>query len=97
MKTPLQFTFRNIDNTPSIEERIRDKVKKLEQHVEGIVSCHIVLELIKAHPHHGKIYNVRIRLHLPGKELMVNQNAEPDLYLAIRDAFDDLLRQAKAY
>ncbi|WP_280522012.1 hypothetical protein [Candidatus Coxiella mudrowiae] len=42
----------------------------------------------KRNQHQGKLYNVRINLTLPGKELIVNRNAEEDLYLSIRDAFE---------
>ena len=49
----------------------------------------------KRNQHQGKLYNVRINLTLPGKELIVNRNAEEDLYVSIRDAFDDMARQVE--
>lgn len=38
---------------------------------------------------------MRINLTLPRKELIVNRNAEEDLYVSIRDAFDDMARQVE--
>jgi len=94
MQTPLQVTFRNIENTPGIEKRIQVKIRKLEKHIDQIISCQVVIERIKDHPHQGKLYNVRVNLNLPHKELVSNKNQQADLYIAIRDAFHDILRQA---
>ena len=53
----------------------------------------MVVEQTQRHKHQGKLYNVRITLALPHKELVVNRNAQEDLYVSVRDAFDDMLRQ----
>lgn len=38
---------------------------------------------------------MQINLTLPGKELVVNRNAEEYLYVSIHDAFDDMERQVE--
>ncbi len=93
MQVPLQITLKDIARTEAIEHRIREKVTKLEVICHNIISCHVVAELTKRHPHQGKLYNVRIHLNLPGKELVVNQNEGKDFYNALRDAFEDMYRQ----
>ncbi|WP_264770159.1 HPF/RaiA family ribosome-associated protein [Coxiella burnetii] len=95
MQVPLQITLRNIDPTPAIEDRIHKKADKLSQYSDQIISCHIVVELPKRHQHQGKLNNVRINLTLPGKEFAVNRNEVEDLYVAIRDAFDDMARKVE--
>ncbi len=95
-QVPLQITLRDIAHSDALEERIRQKAEKLTQFADRIVSCQVVAELTQRHKHQGKLYNVRIHINLPGKELVVNHNEEEDLYVAIRDAFDDMVRQLEA-
>ncbi|WP_267256123.1 HPF/RaiA family ribosome-associated protein [Coxiella endosymbiont of Ornithodoros maritimus] len=95
IQVPLQITLRNINPTPAIEDRIHKKADKLSQYSDQIISCHIVVELPKRHQHQGKLYNVWINLTLPGKEFAVNRDEVEDLYVAIRDAFDDMARKVE--
>jgi ribosomal subunit interface protein len=93
MQTPLQLSFKNMDPSPAIEARIREKVAKLEQFHGRIVGCNVVVEAPHHHQHKGKLYNVRIDLSVPGKDVHVGhtgpQNqAHEDVYVAIRDAFN---------
>ena len=95
MQVPLQITLRDIDHSDAIEQRIRKKAQKLTQYSDQIISCQVVLESTQRHKHQGKLHNVRINLTLPGKELVVNHNEAEDLYVGIRDAFDDMMRQVE--
>jgi ribosomal subunit interface protein len=93
MQTPLQLSFKNMDASPAIEARIRDKVAKLEQFHDRIVGCNVVVEAPHRHQHKGKLYNVRIDLSVPGKDLHIGRSgpqnhAHEDVYVAIRDAFN---------
>jgi predicted oxidoreductase len=44
MQTPLQITFRNLDNSPTVEAKIRQRVEELEQFYNRITSCRVVIE-----------------------------------------------------
>ena len=95
MQVPLQITIRDIDHSDAVEQRIRKKAEKLNVFSDKIISCHVVVELTKHHQNSDKLHNVRITLTLPGKELVVNHNEQENLFMAIRDAFSDMVRQVE--
>lgn len=102
MKFPLEIAFRDFDSTESLESKIREKAEKLEQYYDRITSCHVVVEAPHKHHHKGKLYHVRIDLHVPGKELVAGRDPSQkkehsDVHIAIRDAFTAITRQLKSY
>lgn len=44
MPSWLQITFRNIDVSPAVETKIRERASELEQFCDRIVSCRVVVE-----------------------------------------------------
>ena len=102
MEFPVQVTFRDIDPSPSIETRIRERAAKLEQFQGRITGCRVVVEAPHRHQHKGTLYNVRVDVTVPGGELLVNQDsninhAHEDVYVAIRDAFNAMERRLKSH
>ena len=49
------------------------------------------------HKQQGRPFNVRIALHVPGGELVVNRDRHADVYVALRDAFDAGRRQLEGH
>ncbi len=88
MQTPLQITFRDMPPSPAVEERIRQKAKKLESFYDRIMGCRVVVEVPQKHHHQGKLYNVRLDITVPGGEIAVNRQPDEDVYVALRDAFN---------
>jgi ribosomal subunit interface protein len=97
MKTPLQITFRDIEQSDALEAHIREKADKLETFFEPIMSCRVVVEMPHQHKHQGKFFTVRIDIGVPGKEIVVNRDKHEDVYVALRDAFDAARRQLEDY
>jgi ribosomal subunit interface protein len=97
MKTPLQITFRDIEQSDALEAHIREKAEKLETFFEPIMSCRVVVEMPHQHKHQGKFFTVRIDIGVPGKEIVVNRDRHEDVYVALRDAFDAARRQLEDY
>lgn len=98
MQMPLQISFHGMDPSPAIEARIREKATKLERFSDRIIGCRVVVEAPHRHHRHGKLYNVRIDLSVPGKDIFVGRSgplnhAHEDVYVAIRDAFNAAARQ----
>lgn len=98
MQLPLQITFRHMDHSPALEERIRQRAEELDQFFDRITSCRVVVEC--RHPRHqqGKLFEVRIDLTVPGAEIVVGRDcgvnhAHEDAHVAVRDAFDAARRQ----
>jgi cold shock CspA family protein/ribosome-associated translation inhibitor RaiA len=97
MQTPLQISFRDMESSPEIEKRVREKAKKLERFHDRIVGCNVVVEAPHRHHRSGNLYNVRITLSVPGKDVHVGHtgpqnHAHEDVNVAIRDAFDAAIR-----
>lgn len=98
MQVPVQITFRGMDTSPAVEQRIREKVRKLENFHDRITSCHVVVEAPHRRHHKGKLYLVSIDVTVPGRELVVNNakrfsHSHEDVFVALRDAFSALRRQ----
>ena len=98
MPMPLQISFRNMDPSPAVEERIRKKAAKLERFHDRIVGCKVVVEAPHRHHHKGKLYSVRVDVSVPGKDVVVDRvkpsdHAHEDVYGAVRDAFAAAVRR----
>jgi ribosomal subunit interface protein len=98
MQTPLQITFRNLDTSPAVEAKIRERVEELEQFYDRITSCRVVIEVPNRHHREGRLYHIRVDLKVPGREIVVKRDpsehhAHEDIYVAVRDCFDAVRRQ----
>ncbi len=98
MDFPLDISFRNMDPSPAVEARVREKAAKLARLYNRIIGCTVVVEAPHRHHHKGKLYSVHIDISVPGKDLFVDRakpgdHAHEDVYLAVRDAFKAAERQ----
>jgi len=93
----VQITVRDIPNSTSLESHIREKAQKLAQYYHRIIHCRVVVEMPQKHKNQGKLFNVRIDVSVPGKELVVNRNQNEDPYIALRDALHAMQRKLEAY
>src|SRR6266511_2776959 len=102
MDIPRRISFRNIDHSPAIEDYVRRRAAKLRAFSERIVSCDVTLEVPHRHQRHGRHYQVRIEVMVPGADLVVRRapderSRHQDLYGAIDDAFDNAGRVLQEY
>jgi cold shock CspA family protein len=77
-----QITFRNMEPTPELEAAARKEVSGLDRFFSRIVSCHVVIEGPRRQEY-GGLYNVRIKLDVPGEELFVEHN--PTLHAGLQE------------
>jgi cold shock CspA family protein len=98
MQRPLKITSRDFTLNAGVEAEIRDKAAALETFYPRLSGCEVVVRAPAIHHHHkGGPFLVELRLTLPGKELTVNRQAEGELSVAIREAFDAAKRQIEDY
>lgn len=71
MILPLQTTFRNMDESPSVAARVQEEAEKLGKYFDRITSCRVIVEAPHRHHRHGESFHIRIELRVPGKELVV--------------------------
>lgn len=102
MQVPLQIAFLNMSRSEAVEAEVRKRAARLERFFDHMTGCRVVIEAPHRHHRHGKLYDVRIDISVPGAELVVNRSgpknqAHEDVYVALRDAFDAATRQLQDY
>ena len=102
MQIPLQVIFHNMDRSPAMEAKIREKANRLEKFCPDIIGCQVEIEAPHQHHHQGNLYRVRLRVTVPGSEINVTRSpgehhAHEDPYVAFRDAFRAARRQLEDY
>ena len=97
MKMTPQITLKNVPHSAAVEAKIRDKIVKLDQFSDRLMSCRVTVEESQRRHHQGKLFSVRIDMTVPGKELVVNRVENEDCYVAVRDAFDAAKRQLEEH
>ena len=98
MPPPITMTFRHIDHSGALEDRARKFGYRLERFSERITQCHITLEGPDNRRDIRAPYLVKIDLTVPGAQIHADSlNADgaghKDVYLALRDAFNNAKRQ----
>jgi len=102
MESPLQITFHQLDSSPALEQAIRQQVDELERFCDRIISCRVVVERRDLRHVHGNLFDVRVDLTVPGREIVVGRDsrrnqANEDPYVAVRDAFHAARRRLEDY
>ena len=102
MTLPVRLTFHGFQPSEAVEARIRQRAEKLFRRHARITECRVVVEAPHRHHRHGKLYQLRIDLVVPGGELVINsaahdKHAHEDVYVAIRDAFDAMDRKLEQF
>jgi ribosomal subunit interface protein len=93
MKQPLEMRFLGMEPSPAIESVAQRKAGKLDQFRPDIMTCRVTVELKDKHHHQGKCFAVRVDVTVSGHELSVGRVHDDDVYVALREAFDDMKRQ----
>lgn len=98
MQRPLKITSRDFELTAPIESEIREKAAALESYYERLSGCEVTLQAPAIRHHRrGGPFVVRIRMTVPGRELAVDHQAQDELPVAIREAFDAARRRLEDY
>ena len=99
MQTSPEIHFHGIEKSGAVEDRVREKVAKLERHFGRMTRCRVVLEAPHRSPQKPKVYQIKIEISLPRRKPIVvchereGSHANEELSLAIRDAFEAALRK----
>ena len=106
MQIPIQIAFHGIDKSEAVENRIQERVGKLENYFDRITSCRVVVE--SHHKSHSNLnanaapFHISVHLSVPGEELVVRRDpketkSHEDIHVAIRNTFDTMERRLKNY
>ncbi len=98
MNVPLQITFRGMESSEALAERIREAALKLEKFEDRIVACRVLVEQPHRHHQQGNHFHLRIQLTIPGNELVVSHEhkdaaTQENAYAAVADACEAMKRR----
>ena len=99
MSTPVEVNFHGIEKSEAVEQRVRDKVARLEKYFGRMTSCRVAIEVPQRTAQKPKVYQIKIEIGVPRRAPIVisherkGSHANAELPLAIRDAFDVALRK----
>jgi putative sigma-54 modulation protein len=98
--TQVEVHFHGIEKSDAIEQRVREKVAKLQKHFERMTSCRVAVEAPqRSTPQKPKVYQIKIEIGMPRRKPIVvsheriGSHANEELGLAIRDAFEAATRK----
>jgi ribosome-associated translation inhibitor RaiA len=92
MQTQAQISFDDIPIDDAVRDAAIEHIDQLESFSNRITGCHVVIAQPHRHHRNGRLYSVRVDVHVPGAELIVNRDhhldhAHEDVFMALRDAF----------
>jgi len=87
-----QITYRGLEHSPAMDARILELANKLEAVHPKITRFHVVIDELDKHKRKGNLFEVRIDLHVPRREIATHAQHE-DAYAALNEAFDQMYRQ----
>jgi ribosomal subunit interface protein len=88
-----QITYRGMEHSAALDTRIRELVTKLENFHPKITSCHVIVDESDRHKHKGNLFEVRVDVHVPGREIVASKQQHEDAYAALTEAFHVMYRQ----
>jgi ribosomal subunit interface protein len=92
------YSFRHVQRSAVLEERVRELMQRLQRYNERIDQCHLTVERLGADRGGPTPYEVRIDLSIPGAEIHAGGTSDSgarqnDVFVALNEAFNDAKRQ----
>jgi cold shock CspA family protein/ribosome-associated translation inhibitor RaiA len=101
VKIEPEISFRNIDPSQHLRDRVDKEIRQLEHIFPDLTSCTVLVEGPSGRKRAGGIATVRIHLTAPGrKDVAVthvadDKHAHEDILVSVRDAFKAAQQQIK--
>jgi ribosome-associated translation inhibitor RaiA len=97
MQLPLQVAARGVELGSGTEALIRQYAEKLERYSDRLNGIRVMVEAPQRQSGGPIMYAVRFDITVPGGELVVKRQADPELHTAIQRAFDAARRRLQDY
>ncbi len=82
-----------MEHSPALDTRIREYCAKLEGFHPKITTCHVIVDERDRKKTKGNQFEVRVDVHVPGRDIVASLQEHEDPYVALREAFDVVIRQ----
>ncbi|GIL17706.1 MAG: hypothetical protein BroJett040_14570 [Oligoflexia bacterium] len=97
---PFQITFIDFPESDAIWLAVQERIEKLTHYNDHIIKCEVTISCPHRHHHADRYYHVNVHIYLPRNEIVISRNpekdeAQKDIYVAIRNAFDSAERVLK--
>ncbi len=97
LQVPLEITGHDAHVSKRVEALIQKKTAKLERFYDRLTSCRVVIDRSAKSQKRGTPFKVRIHLGVPGHEITIDRQQDPDLIAAVHAAFDAATRKLQEY
>lgn len=99
MQIPIQVTFKGVPVDDEVERLCNEQAEALEK-FGPIVSCRVVIDKPHQHRRRGNLYDVRLDIKIPGREIAVSRTPGEHVTseraeVAVREAFGEARRQVQ--
>ena len=71
MSTPVEVNFHGIEKSEAVEQRVRDKVARLEKYFGRMTSCRVAIEVPQRTAQKPKVYQIKIEIGVPRRAPIV--------------------------
>lgn len=96
MKSNADVVYRDLQSSPTLNDIIDKKLKKLSRYSNAIIHSRVTLDSPHKHKHKGKMFRASIELDVKGAPVAVTQD-DASVHIAIRDAFSAAERKLKQH
>ncbi len=95
------LVFKTMEPSAAVRARAEHLFAKLMMVEPTIMHAEMIIEARHRHHHQGNVFHISLKLHLPGRNLIVTHDPEldhahEDVYVALRDACDAARKQLLA-
>jgi hypothetical protein len=97
----IEIVFHGLDHSTAVEKWIHSKLNGIKNFASKVQRCRVVIDQPHRNHQHGNLYQIRMDLSVPNKELVINQQpggdmlTHKDVYSALRDTFEAAERTLK--
>ena len=100
MSYPIEVRFHGVDHSDKAEQAIHERAEQLQKFYNRIVYCEVVVQKPHRSQQHGNIFDIHIKLGVPGPDIVISQeakqgNGHEDPFIVMRDAFKAAERRLK--
>jgi ribosome-associated translation inhibitor RaiA len=92
MTFPIQLAFHRMERSEALEQALLERAGKLDKFHPAITSLHATVTQETRHSQKGRLFNVKLEIHVKGKSFAITQQGDADAFVAVRDAFDAATR-----